>query len=256
MGDDAMALNGKTIVVTGGARGIGYGITSHLAKLGAHIIVADRVLEPAGTTRLQAQGLNVTPYEVDVTDPTEVDQLMAFAAQQPGVLHALINNAGIYSDLTPTPFEALTAQQFTQILSVNVTGVFNCCKAVLPWLRQCGAGRIVNIASAVAFKGNPLMAHYVASKGAVISLTRALATEVGEHNILVNCVAPGFTLTDVVQKNQALVAGVKQSSLQTRVIKKDMSASDVAGAVSFFCLPESGFVTGQTLVVDGGAYFH
>jgi|AntAceMinimDraft_12_1070368.scaffolds.fasta_scaffold02322_8 NAD(P)-dependent dehydrogenase (short-subunit alcohol dehydrogenase family) len=251
-----MALSGKTIIVTGGARGIGDGITRHLARLGAHIIIADQVLDPAGTEHLRAQGLKVTSYEVDVTDPAQVDRLMAFAADQPEVLHALINNAGIYSNLKPTPFEELTAEQFTQILAVNVTGVFNCCKAVLPWLRDCGAGRIVNIASAVAFKGNPLMAHYVASKGAVISLTRALAREVGSQGILVNCVAPGFTLTDVVKKNEALVAGVKHSSLQTRVIKKDMLASDVAGAVSFFCLPASGFVTGQTLVVDGGAYFH
>jgi len=197
-----MALSGKTIIVTGGARGIGDGITRHLARLGAHIIIADQVLDPAGTEHLRAQGLKVTSYEVDVTDPAQVDRLMAFAADQPEVLHALINNAGIYSNLKPTPFEELTAEQFTQILAVNVTGVFNCCKAVLPWLRDCGAGRIVNIASAVAFKGNPLMAHYVASKGAVISLTRALAREVGSQGILVNCVAPGFTLTDVVKKTR------------------------------------------------------
>lgn len=256
MGDDAMALNGKTIIVTGGARGIGHAIVSHLAGLGAHVVIADSNLDPEAAERLRKQSQQVSEFNVDVTKPTEVQALMDFAAELPGKVHALVNNAGIYTSLKPTAFDQLTVDEFNQVLAVNVTGLFVCCKAVLPVLKSNGGGRIINIASAVAFKGNPLMAHYVASKGAVISLTRALAREVGADEILVNSVAPGLTLTDGVMQNKELSAGVKESSLATRVLKKDMLPNDVAGAVAFFCLPESGFVTGQTLVVDGGAYLH
>lgn len=141
-------------------------------------------------------------------------------------------------------------------MDVNVLGVFLCCRAVLPAFRRAGGGRIVNISSGVAFKGNPLMAHYVASKGAVISFTRALATELGADGITVNSVAPGFTLSDGVERNPELVAGVKGPSLRNRVIARDMVPDDVVGAVAFFTGPDSAFITGQTMVVDGGAYFH
>jgi NAD(P)-dependent dehydrogenase (short-subunit alcohol dehydrogenase family) len=251
-----MPLNGLNIIVTGGARGIGYGITHQLAKLGAHVIVADKHVKKCDLDVLRKKKLKISGYEVDITDPLAVEQLVTFVGSLQGSLHALVNNAGIYSSLKPTAFEDLRVDEFTRVLEVNVTGIFICCKAVLPLMYEAGRGRIINIASAVAFKGNPFMAHYVASKGAVISLTRAMAREFGAKNILVNSVAPGFTLTEAVRQNEALLTGVKEPSLQTRVLKKDMTPQDVAGAVCFFCLPESGFVTGQTLVVDGGAYFN
>lgn len=141
-------------------------------------------------------------------------------------------------------------------MEVNTLGIFLCCRAALAPMRRRGGGRIVTISSGVAFKGNPFMAHYVASKGAVVSLTRALATELGPHRILVNSVAPGFTLSDGVLGNPTLVAGVKEPSLRNRVLARDMLPEDLVGAVCFFAGPDSAFITGQTLVVDGGAYYH
>jgi len=251
-----MNLKTNVIIVTGGATGIGRAITQHLATLGASIIIADKNPAKDQSQEMRERGLDVTDFEVDITDEKQVQALISFASKQPGKLHALVNNAAIYSTLTPKPFEQLSQAEWTQVLAVNVTGVFTCCKAVTPALRSLGGGRIINVSSAVAFKGNPLMAHYVASKGAVIALTRALASELGGDNILVNSVAPGFTLTERVLENQTLMAGVKEPSLRTRLLKRDMSPEDVAGAVGFFCGSESRFITGQTLVVDGGAYFH
>lgn len=249
-------LDSRTIIVTGGATGIGQAISRHLASLGAHVIIADKSNADKTSQAMRAQGLCVTGFQADITNEAQVQALVSFAAQQPGQLHALVNNAAIYSSLTPTPFDQLTQDEWTQVLNVNVTGVFTCCKAVTPVFRALGGGRIVNVSSAVAFKGNPLMAHYVASKGAVIALTRALASELGGDHILVNSVAPGFTLTERVLENQILMAGVKEPSLRTRLLKRDMTPEDLAGAVGFFCGSESAFITGQTLVVDGGAYFH
>ena len=193
---------------------------------------------------------------MDVSDAEQVEALVAFTQTEFGAIHALVNNAGIYSSLVPTEFESLTAEDWRRVFDVNVIGLFLCCKAVMPAFRDAGHGSIVNISSGVAFKGNPLMAHYVASKGAVISLTRALATECGEHQVRVNSVAPGFTLSDGVMLNQNLIEGVKGPSLKGRVLSRDMSAEDLVGAVAFFVSNESAFITGQTMVVDGGAYFH
>jgi NAD(P)-dependent dehydrogenase (short-subunit alcohol dehydrogenase family) len=173
-----------------------------------------------------------------------------------GRIDVLINNAGIYSSLTPKPFEELTPEEWRQVFDVNVIGVFLTCRAALPAFKRAGGGRIVNISSGVAFKGNPWMAHYVASKGAVISLTRALATELGRYHILVNSVAPGFTLSDGVHMNPALVAGVKEPSLRGRVLARDLVPADLVGAIEFFASAQAAFITGQTLVVDGGSYFH
>lgn len=251
-----MDLVGKVIVVTGGANGIGKSITQHLAERGASVVIADKSPAVELCEQWCASGLSVTSVEVDITDEHQVASLVSFAQQQPGQLFGIINNAAIYSSLKPTPFEELTTSDWMTVLSVNVLGVFNCCKAITPAFKALGGGRIINVSSAVAFKGNPLMAHYVASKGAVIALTKALASELGDHQILVNSVAPGFTLTERVKENQVLVDGVKEPSLRTRLLKRDMSPEDVAGAVGFFFGAAAGFITGQTLVVDGGAYFH
>jgi NAD(P)-dependent dehydrogenase (short-subunit alcohol dehydrogenase family) len=173
-----------------------------------------------------------------------------------GAVDILVNNAGIYATLKPKPFEQIDPVEWRRVMEVNVLGVFLCARAVLPAMKARGGGRIVNISSGVAFKGNPNMAHYVASKGAVVSLTRALATELGAHGVLVNSVAPGLTLSDGLRANPELMAGVRERSLRGRVLARDMLPADLVGAVAFFAGPDSAFITGQTLVVDGGAYYH
>ena len=186
-----------------------------------------------------------------------MSQAMVSAAQDAfGRVDILVNNAGIYSTLRPKPFEQIDVAEFRRVMDVNVIGLFLCCKAVVPAFERQRSGRIINISSGVAFKGNPLMAHYVASKGAVVSLTRALATELGPRGILVNSVAPGFTLSDNVERNAELVAGAKEPSLRGRVLARSMTPADLVGAVAFFASADAAFITGQTLVVDGGAYFH
>jgi NAD(P)-dependent dehydrogenase (short-subunit alcohol dehydrogenase family) len=243
-------------VVTGGSKGIGLAIARDLARRGMGVVIADIADADVSARLLRDEGFDVCGFSADVSDPDQVEALMAFAEAQWGQVNALVNNAGVYSSLTPTGFESLTAADWRKVLDVNVTGLFLCCKAAMPAFRRAGSGSIVNISSGVAFKGNPLMAHYVASKGAVISLTRALATECGADHVRVNSVAPGFTLSDGVLENPSLVDGVKGPSLRGRVMSRDMVADDLVGAVAFFTGPDSAFITGQTLVVDGGSYFH
>ena len=244
------------VIVTGGAIGIGHAAVERLAERGAAVVIADRSGAEEAAAALAERGLRVTGMAVDVQCGEQVAAVVARTEALHGRIDVLVNNAGIYSTLQPKPFEELTVEEWHQVLDVNVVGVFRMCQAVLPVFKKAGGGRIVNIASGVAFKGNPWMAHYVASKGAVISLTRALATELGRFQILVNSVAPGFTLSEGVQRNPELVQGVREPSLRNRVLGRDMVPDDLVGAIEFFAGAQSSFITGQTLVVDGGAYFH
>lgn len=251
-----MGLEGSVAIVTGAAIGIGYAAAQRLAERGAKVVIADRSGAEAAARALSERGLAVTGLPVDVCSTEQVAALIHACEVQHGRLDVLVNNAGLYSTLTPRPFEELTDEDWHQVLDVNVVGVARMCRAALPAFQRAGGGRIVNISSGVAFKGNPWLAHYVASKGAVISLTRALATELGRHQVLVNSVAPGFTLSDGVHRNPDLVAGVREPSLRGRVLARDMLPDDLVGAIEFFAGAQSAFITGQTLVVDGGAYFH
>ena len=244
------------VIVTGGSQGIGFAVARDLATRGMCVVIADLVNAQNRACTLQECGLDVCGYEVDVSDPKQVDALVEYTLTEYGAIDSLVNNAGIYSSLKPTEFESLALDEWRRVFDVNVLGLFLCCKAVMPAFWTGGRGSIVNISSGVAFKGNPLMAHYVASKGAVISLTRAQATECGEHRVRVNSVAPGFTLTEGVMQNRNLIKGVQGRSLKGRVLSRDMVADDLVGAVAFLVGNESSFITGQTLVVDGGAYFH
>ena len=246
----------RVAIVTGGAMGIGFAIARELGARGCRLVIADRSGASDAAQRLRDLGTRAVGVDADVTSEADTAAMVEAAASEFGGLDILVNNAGIYSTLTPKPFEEIDPQEWRRVLDVNAFGVFLCCRAALPAFRRRGGGRIINISSGVAFKGNPLMAHYVASKGAVVSLTRALATELGKHGILVNSVAPGFTLSDGVHQNPTLVDGVREPSVRTRVIGRDMLPDDLVGAVAFFAGPDSAFITGQTLVVDGGAYFH
>ena len=251
-----MQLDGKVAIVTGGAMGIGYAIAEALAGRGAAVVVADIANAEAAAARLSAGGARAIGIAVDVASERDTLAMAAVATTAFGGIDILVNNAGIYTSLQPKPFEEIDPAEWRRVMEVNTLGVFLCARAVLPAMKARGGGRIINISSGVAFKGNPYMAHYVASKGAVVSLTRALATELGRHQVLVNSVAPGFTLSDGVVANPALIAGVKEPSLRGRVLARDMVPADLVGAVAFFAGPDAGFITGQTLVVDGGAYYH
>ena len=251
-----MQLAGKVAIVTGGAQGIGYAIAEALAERGAAIVIADLAGAAEAAARLGADGARAIGVTADVASERDAAAMAAAAVSEFGGIDVLVNNAGIYASLKPRPFQEIDAAEWRRVLEVNVIGVFLSARAVLPAMQARGGGRIINISSGVAFKGNPDMAHYVASKGAVVSLTRALATELGAHGILVNSVAPGLTLSDGLRANPALMAGVRERSLRGRVLARDMLPADLVGAVAFFAGPDAAFITGQTLVVDGGAYYH
>lgn len=251
-----MDLAGKVAVVTGGAMGIGFTACEALAAQGATILVADMKDAAAAAERLRKKGFKAAHADTDVSSEDDTQRMAEIALKEFGRIDILLNNAAIYSTLTLKPFEQLTVADWRKILDVNVIGQFLCCKAVLPHFKKQQAGRIINISSGVAFKGNPGMLHYVATKGAIVSMTRTLATELGDHGITVNSVAPGFTLSDGVHKNPELAGTVAEFSVRNRALKRDMVPNDVVGAVCFFAGPHAAFITGQTLVVDGGAYYH
>lgn len=251
-----LELHEKVAIVTGAAMGIGRAIAEGLATAGASVVIADVKGAEETAGELVKAGRNAMSVEVDVTSEEATRRMVDQTIERFGAVDILVNNAGIYSSLVPGPFEEISVDDWRLVMDVNVLGQFLCSRAVIPSMRTRGAGRIVNIASGTPFKGVPYLLHYVTSKGAVVAFTRALAKEVGASGVLVNAVAPGFTLSDGVQRNPVQIDKLKDVSLKARVIQRDQFPADVVGAVQFLCGPGSSFITGQTLVVDGGAYFH
>jgi NAD(P)-dependent dehydrogenase (short-subunit alcohol dehydrogenase family) len=269
-------LAGQVAVVTGGASGIGRAIAADLAAAGAHVVVADvsGAAETAAalTATLTGSGSGsalaavggvgtVTRAEVmglalDVASEEQTTGLAAAVLERFGRIDVLVNNAGLFTGLRPGPLTGITVAEWRRVMDVNVLGTFLCTRAVVDAMADGGGGRIVNIASTTAFKGVPNLLHYVASKGAVIALTRAAAVELGPRGILVNAVAPGFTVSDGVLGNEAAMDPMRSTAAGKRPLGREQTPADVVGAVRFLCGPSSGFVTGQTLVVDGGAYLH
>jgi NAD(P)-dependent dehydrogenase (short-subunit alcohol dehydrogenase family) len=246
-------LDGQVAIVTGGAQGIGRALAEGLAAEGARIVVADLAGAETAAAALPTESLGI---RVDVANEADAAELARATVERFGRIDVLVNNAGIYASLVPQPFEDIDPEEWRQVMDVNVLGMFLCCRAVMPTMKAQGAGRIVNIASGTPFKGVPFLLHYVVSKGAVVALTRALAKEVGGAGVLVNTVAPGFTMSDGVLANPVQVEKLQEVSVQARVLQRDQVPADIVGAVVFFSSPESAFITGQALVVDGGAYFN
>jgi NAD(P)-dependent dehydrogenase (short-subunit alcohol dehydrogenase family) len=246
------ALDGKVAIVTGGAQGIGRAIAERLAADGARIVIADlRGAEEAAADFAEGVGLTV-----DVSSEDDVARMTAETVERCGAIDVLVNNAGLYASLAMRPFEQIPVDEWRQVMDVNVLSMFLTCRAVVPQMREQGGGRIVNISSGTPFRGVPFVLHYVTSKGAIVAFTRALAKELGNDEILVNCVAPGFTMSTGVQEHPEVIEALRDVSIASRTIKRDMVAEDVVGAVAFLCGPESTFLTGQTMVIDGGQYFH
>ncbi|MGW4370971.1 SDR family NAD(P)-dependent oxidoreductase [Nocardia takedensis] len=243
--------------MTGGGRGIGASIGAYLAQVGAHVVVADIDARTAAATArdIEANGGHSSAVVADVGSASGLDALVEHVRELGGSLDFLVNNAAVYAGLQHTRMEEIDEELWDRVQRVNVTGVWNASKRLLPALAASGHGRIVNIASAIAFRGSPMMLHYVASKAAVLGMTKAMAREVGERGITVNAIAPGFTWTEA---SLGTVSGEAELAAQVarRSIKRPQRAEDVTGAVAFLCSDLSAYITGQTLVVDGGSYMH
>jgi NAD(P)-dependent dehydrogenase (short-subunit alcohol dehydrogenase family) len=237
------ALDAKVALVTGGAQGIGRAIADGLEAEGATVAIAD--LNPP------ADGIRA-----DVSSEEDVERVADEVVARHGGIDILINNAGLYASLAMRPFTDIPLEEWRQVMDVNVASMFLTCRAVVPRMRERGGGKIVNISSGTPFRGVPFLLHYVTSKGAIVAFTRALAKELGKDAIHVNCVAPGFTISTGVEQHPEVIEALRDVSIAARTLQRDQLPEDVVGAVVFLCTPAADFITGQTMVIDGGQYFH
>ena len=249
-----MRLTDKVAVITGGAKGIGFAYSQRFVAEGARVVIAD-IADPLDAAEKLASADRVLGVPTDVSDVWSVRAMVDETRRRFGRIDILVNNAAVFASLKPQRFDNISETEWDRVMAVNVKGMWNCVRAVVPAMRTQGGGRIVNIASAIVAKGTAFLLHYVTSKGAVIAMTRALARELGPEGITVNAVAPGLILSDTVQENPDITNFQSAAVMQARALSRDAFPEDVEGAVVFLASDDSAFMSGQTLIVDGGSVF-
>ena len=249
-----MNLKHKRVIISGAAGGLGRAFAQAFAKAGASVIVADINAQGADETAHSIMESSGTAFAhcVDVTNEASCAALMAFANAQLGGLDVLINNAAIYAGLKRQSFMDIPEAEWDRVMSVNIKGVWMMTKAATPLIRKAGGGAIINVSSATVMSGSPMWLHYVSSKGAIIAMTRALARELGDDKITVNAIAPGFALTEA---SLGLMENAAEYGVTRGALKRAATSEDMVGAALFFASQSAGFITGQTLIVDGGRQF-
>jgi NAD(P)-dependent dehydrogenase (short-subunit alcohol dehydrogenase family) len=246
-------LVGRVAIVTGAGQGLGATFAMALAAQGAKIVVGDVIPTDTTCEAIRSKGGDAAGRRADVTDPVSVQALIDEAKTRYGRLDIVVNNAALSGAIEMTPLTQITTADWDRVLAVNTRGVFEMIKAAVPLLREQGGGSIINIASGTAIKGSPGLLHYVASKGAVISITRAAARELGDDKIRVNCIAPGLTMSDGTRNNKSWTEAARTANVASRSLKRDAEPGDLVGALIFLASSDSAFMTGQTLAVDGGS---
>jgi NAD(P)-dependent dehydrogenase (short-subunit alcohol dehydrogenase family) len=254
-----MRLKDRVAIVTGAARGLGRSFALKLAQEGAKVMAMNIVIRPKDkedldetVKQIKAMGAEATSFVGDVSLQKDTSAMAEAAVKAFGKVDILVNNAAIYDGLKRRPFYEIDLDEWDLVMKVNVKGAFLCTRAVFPYMKNQGYGKIVNIASEVFFTGSHGFAHYVASKGGIIGMTRALAIELGPHGIRINCVAPGFTDTEASRG----IADVTKYDTSKTPLGRVVKPEDLTGAALYLASPDSDFVTGQTILVDGGRVMH
>ena len=248
-----MNFENKVVLVTGAARGLGQEYARQFARRGANVVACDLRSCDETLAVIEAEGAVGLALETDVTSADSTAAMAAAVADRFGGIDVLVNNAALYGSLTFLPFDQLDEDEWDRTMNVNVKGIWQCCKAVVPLMKERGGGSIINISSLAATYGMPNGLHYTASKAAVIGITRGLAREVGRFDVRVNTVAPNVVNTEATGE----VFGDKRDkvvevTLSQQAIRKPLETDDIVGAVLFLAGDLSKLTTGQTIMVDGG----
>lgn len=251
-----MRLKDRVAIVTGAARGIGQAYCLGLAREGAHIVAVDILACTETVANVQEAGGQALEIITNVADAQSTQAMATQVVQHYGRIDILVNNAALIPKLTA--FDQFLEADWDQVMAVNVKGMWLCCKAVVPTMRQQNKGKIINVSSDTIWAGTPMLLPYVASKGAILAFTRALARELSGTGINVNCITPGLTLTEGVQQMAApeTVEYIQSITVDQQIIKRREEPTDLAGAVVFLASDDSDFITGQTINVDGGLTHH
>jgi len=252
-----LSIDGRVVIVTGGGRGIGRVYCRELAKAGAKVVAAD--IDDAANAETVAEirdaGGEAVAATTDVSDDDQAEAMAATAVDAFGRVDGLVNNASLMSVLERRAWTDIPNDEWDRVMKVNLRGIFACCKAVFPHMKAQGKGKIVNISSSRFWQGTPNRLHYSTSKAGVIGLTRSLAREVGPHNICVNAITPGFTLSDTQVSSSGDYAK-HNAPPEGRCIQRHQYPEDLAGTVMFLLSDGSDFISGQTINVDGGQNMH
>ena len=251
-------LGGRVAIVTGGGHGIGAAYCEGLAREGASVVVADLdgTASESVAQRVRDAGAQAIGVRTDVADSESIAELASRVLAEYGHVDVLINNAAVFATIPISRViaEEISLDEWDLVMRVNLRGPFLACRAVLPAMKASGYGRIINISSGTVFEGVPTRLHYVTSKAGIIGFTRTLAKEVGAFGITVNCIAPGSTLSE--ENPTPEIVAMRQAHAANRAIKRVQTPADLVGAVVFLASDEASFITGQTLVVDGGVAMH
>jgi NAD(P)-dependent dehydrogenase (short-subunit alcohol dehydrogenase family) len=245
-----LGLDGKRVIVTGAAIGLGRAFALAFAKAGARVLAVD--VNEAGAKETATMMDTIFAACCDITSTQSCKALADLALEKWGGLDVLVNNAALYGTLQRKPFAEIDEDVWDQVMAVNIKGVWQASRHLAPLMKTAGGGSVINIASATVFSGSPQWMHYVASKGAVIAMSRTMAKELGEDKIRVNVLAPGFTMTEASlgHMENARTYGVERGAL-----KRPAEVDDIVGGALFLASPLSSYMTGQTMIIDGGRQF-